>query len=313
MKKALIAAVLAFSSLTGTAFAEQPKAAEYRAMLASGKYYLEYSRVAEYADAKLQKRSDKYSKSTREIFVADGGQRAILSMGGRYGNGMAMRMENSRAVGKLFRNASSNAASLRDELKLDLLYQEGNYYQFFGKNKALRLSEAEAASGYADPRAEWGRVRQTLAAPAFLPAFALPESEDMRFVGSGTETIFAQPMTVDTYILRVHAKDGDKDVGVPYAYKYYYDETGELRYIGVTLAEEGSAQGTQKPLRGKGGSLGTYIRIDSFSGEIPADVFAYPKDAKIYCILPGSLDDLFGYGELVETQEQQRKDEGVAD
>ena len=101
MKRSLIIAVFTLLCM-GTAFAEQSRAGAYREMLASGKFYIEYSRVAEYADPKLQKRSDKNSKRTREIFAADGGKRAILSMGGRYGNAMAMKMESAQSVCKLF-------------------------------------------------------------------------------------------------------------------------------------------------------------------------------------------------------------------
>lgn len=304
MKKSLIIAILALL-FTGTAFAEQPRAAAYREMLAAGKFYIEYSRVAEYADPKLQKRSDKNSERTREIFVADGGKRAILSMGGRYGNAMAMQMESAQSVCKLFRNAARNAAAFRDEMKLDYLYKDGKYYQFFGKNKALCLSEVEAKDVHADPLADWHGVVQTLAAPGFLAPFVLGESEDARFAGSGTETIFGQTMPTDTYLVRIKDKNGST-AGMEYAYNYYYDETGELRYISVKVAANGNAQnaGTAGSLRGKGSSIGTYIRVDQFVGTIPQDMFAYPKDCKVYSILPGSLHDLFGYGELVEVEKE---------
>ena len=304
MKKSLIIAILAML-FAGTACAEQPRAAAYREMLASGKFYIEYSHVAEYADQKLQKRSDKNSKRTREIFVADGGKRAILSMGGRYGNAMARQMESARSVCKLFRNAARNAVALRDEMKLDYLYKDGKYYQFFGKNKALCLSDAEVKDVHIDPLADWHGVVQTLVAPKFLAPFVLGESENVRFAGSGTETIFGKAMPKDTYIVLVKDKKGNT-AGMEYAYNYYYDETGELRYVSVKAAATENAQneGTAGIGRGKGSSIGTYIRVDQFIDTIPPDVFVYPKGFKVYSILPGSLNDLFGYGELVEAEKE---------
>ncbi len=300
----LIITILA-CSFARTVFAEQPRAIAYREMLASGKFYIEYSRVAEYEDPKLQKRSDKNSKRTREIFVADAGKRAILSMGGRYGNAMAMRMESAQSVCKLFRNAARNAADFRDEMKLDYLYKDGKYYQFFGKNKALCLAEAETENAYADPLAGWNDVRQTLAAPGFLAPLVLGESETVQFAGSSTNTVFGKIMVTDTYLVRVKDKN-DNTIGMEYNYNYYYDEAGELRYVGVKVAASGNAQngGTADSIRGKGNSIGTYIRVDQFVSTIPQDVFAYPKDCKVYSILPGSLHDLFGYGELVESEKE---------
>ena len=300
--RVLAIAVAAFAAFSCTGFAEQPKAAEYRAALAAGRYYAEYSRVAEYENPKLQERSDKNSRLTREIFVADGDKRAVISTGGRYGNEMAIRMESAHVIGKLFRNATKNARSLRKTMKLDLLYNNGYYYQFFGKNKALRLSDADTDDIHADPKAAWQRVREMLRAPGFFLAFTLPESEDMRFLVSGTETIFSMPMTVDTYIIRTTSKE-DKTELVSYAYKYYYDEKGDLRYVSIDIAGDNTAEKAiaAKKRRGKGESLGSYIRIDSFKSEIPPDIFAYPEDYKIYCIEPGSVNDLFCYGELVES------------
>lgn len=298
--------IFSFMAVSGIAFAEQPKAAEYRAMLASGRYYLEYSQVTEYGNAKMQKRSDKNSKFTREIFVSDGDKRAILSMGGRCGNDMAMYMEQVGAVGKLFRNAAQNAISLRRELKLDLLYKNGHYYQFFGKDKALRVDEADIKDPGIDLKMAWTKVRAALAAPGFLLPFVLSEQAGARYAESGTETIFGTPMTVDKYIVQTTSKD-DKTEAVLYAYKYYYNEKGELQYVNIAAAEEPGTQGagTVKPRRGKGDSLGVYTRIDSFTREIPADIFAYPKDYKIFYIEPGSVNDLFSYGELVESDKDQ--------
>lgn len=306
IKKSFTAMFFSLIAFASAAFAEQPKAAEYRAALASGRYYLEYSRVAEYADAKMQKRSDKYSKFTRELFVSDGGQRAILSMGGRRGNEMAARLEAAGAVGRLFRNAAQNMLPLYGELKLDLLYKNGHYYQFFGKNKALRFSEAEVNDAGGDPRMAWPKVKEALTAPDFFLPFVRSEQEGARYVESIAETIFGAPLTVDKYIVQPTPKD-DTTEAVSYAYKYYYDEKGELRYISVTPAEEKGTREVEEatPRRGKRESLGIYIRIESFTREIPAGVFAYPKGYEIYYIQPGGVNDLFCYGELVESEKEQ--------
>lgn len=306
IKKSFAATVFSLIAFVNAAFAEQPKAAEYRAVLASGRYCLEYCQVAEYADAKMQKRSDKYSKFTKEIFVSDGGKRAILSTGGRRGNETVARMETSGAVGRLFRNATQNTLPLHGELKLDLLYKNGHYYQFFGKNKALRFSEAEINDTGADPRMAWPKVQEALMAPDFFLPFIRLEHEGARYVESIAETIFGAPLTVDKYIVQSAPKD-DKTEAVSYAYKYYYDEKGELRYVNIAPAEE---NGTQEaagvtPRQGKRESLGVYIRIDSFTREIPADIFAYPKGYEIYYIQPGGVNDLFCYGKLVESEKDR--------
>ncbi len=306
IKKSFTAMFFSLIAFASAAFAEQPKAAEYRAVLASGRYCLEYSRVAEYADAKMQKRSEKYSKFTREIFVSDSGKRAILSMGGRRGNETAARLEAAGAVGRLFRNAAQNTLPLYGELKLDLLYKNGHYYQFFGKNKALRFSEAEINDTGADPRMGWPKVKEALTAPDFLLPFVRSEREGARYVESITETIFGAPLTVDKYIVQPTPGDG-KTEAVPYAYKYYYDEKGELRYVNVAPAVESGAREAEEaaPRRGKRDSLGVYIRIDSFTEELPAGIFAYPKGYEIYYIQPGGVNDLFCYGELVESEKEQ--------
>lgn len=254
-----------------TANAEQAKAEEYRRILSSGKFYLEYGVVMDYGNPKLNKRMNDGGK---KILAADGEKRVSYTKGGRMGDSFAVAQSQSSPF---YAKIAKESMSGFNKLRPDILCANGNFYLFCGKNKAIRatadqLLEDELemywyqienmvglpkyfrallpetfnqslAQTVLKSRAEWAEAHPKLAARSGKGVTASFESE---VVESGKKELFGQTMSFDRYILRSTSEEigGVKpgtgyrfsETGDPIAmpdpsYEFYYDDAGNLRYI----------------------------------------------------------------------------------
>ncbi|WP_443682819.1 hypothetical protein, partial [Phascolarctobacterium succinatutens] len=149
MKK-LLSLTLALATLSITCYAEQPKAADYRNIMSSGNYYVEY----EYNYAK-------------KILAVQNGTRMDYTM---------LQSQPNTALAALgFINPLFAIAGFLGggEKKVpSTLYQDGKYYQFESKKKATMAYYNQLDDPNIDPAAGWNMVRVKLALPEALVTFA---------------------------------------------------------------------------------------------------------------------------------------------
>ena len=206
--------------------AEHAKAEMYRNIFRSGKFYLEYSVVVDYGDAKLNKRMGDDGKT---ILVADGANRILYSKGGRLGDSLALAHRQSPFYGEMAKESMSDI----DKLRPNVLCADGNFYLFCGKNKAIRATAEQLLDD--ELEAYWYQIENAVNLPkAFNAIFpeALSQSLSQRvsdfradfaaahpklaarvgtgvtasfaseLVESGQKEVFGQVMNFDRYVMR---------------------------------------------------------------------------------------------------------------
>jgi hypothetical protein len=200
---------------------------------------------------------------------------------------------------------------LPNKILPNVLYQDGKYYQFYDKDKAIVGYEKDFYADYINPEEHWEFVRSGIALPVFLGAL-LPNNPNIpsfngifyeysgfkdnhkkisTLIESGTENIFGQNFNYDKYTVKFIYdtnvkvnKNGEEITDFTQTYIFYYDGNGKLSYV------------KQCDIDGKM----TYISIDEFTENIPTDFFTFPKGCQVYKMDTGTLADLLGVPELVE-------------
>lgn len=319
LKKIVTATVLAVSVFsTASVSAEQPKADEYRRILNSGKFYIEYGHVTdiEYNNTKMAKRWSKYdslsNNANKSALAITKSKKILLTKGSRFGDNMAM-LKYMSSKNKFFKDVTQYMNS--KELRKNILYRDNKYYQFWGKNNAFMANEKNLNDDTGNIYENWQQAVQLLSLPRFLEALS-PDSDYetadtsyepvyikkiSAYVESGKENILGQDMYFDKYEVKYDANNGYK-----WIYYLYYDIDGNLEYIKEdqdSLANE-QIKALQEMVKKSPNSIGTvkntYWQIYTITDTIPAGIFDMPKGCKVYSMDTGSLDDLLGEPTLVE-------------
>lgn len=289
----MLAAVLMIIAITPPVSAEQAAAEQYRQLISSGKFFLEYSYQTHF--------SDKNSKSAREFAQYEKYYAQAYVQGEQIGWDDGKKKSCSKKFSPDGRKSSYEPA---------VFYTDGKCYKFQNANKATLFENVSSEN--------------ELILPAFFSAL-LPDSPNVSHVSgglsefnevstlieSGTENIFGQDFNYDRYAVKffdsagnelgkfTYPKTGKKyDRDFSSTYTYYYNSSGELKYV----KEEGFARLLVPRYTSLNSMDGVeiYISIDKFTGNIPTGFFNFPKGCKVYRDNAGTLDDLLENEELVE-------------
>lgn len=266
MKK-ILALALAFSTFAASALAEQPKAAEYKQIMSSGNFYVEYE-----------------LNDLKKCLAVKDGKRMDYTVYTSMGNPFL-------AAVPIIGLASFFIKS--DNKEPSALYADGKYYQFQGKKKAIMAYYNQLDDENLDPNEGWSSVRYRLALPEELVVFApndvfnsFTEFKTPSYVGSGQTTDSKAPLEYDKY----SSVEKNKNGGVLFEkifYMYYKD--GELQSI-KTFIKSGNADE----------QLVNTMKIKKLTRELPENVLKIPDGCKVYAAGIGDMDDLLDKQVLVE-------------
>lgn len=262
MKKKILSLALVFSALGFSAFAEQPQAQDYRNILAGNKFYVEYNTEYE-----------------KKIVAAENGKRVeytTFSSGSVFGFGLNL--------GALFAGKPAPTT----------LYQDGKYYQFNGRKKAVMAYWNQLDDPNINPKEYWYGVKYKLALPEEFAIFNYtdPFYQEVYggarpvFVESGKKKIKDIEYDYDKYSMNIYALAGNV-LQARYYYAYYLN--GELKSLASCFADN----------KGKE-YLSNEIMIKRLQAEVPPNTIYIPKGCKIYAAGIGDMNDLIEKPVLVE-------------
>lgn len=264
MKKRILAVTLALCTFTCSAFAEQAAAEKYRTILQSGKYYVEYE----------------IDVAKKMLAVADNKRMDYTSYKKSGGSGLAMGLALINpllAIGSMF-GGSSKAPTV--------YYEDGKYYQFEGKKKALLATEQQLNDPNIDPSEGWGAVKYNLALPEELAVFApndmfyqkINGATQPTFVESGTIMDGKKEIAFDKYSSSVKSMTG-KELYAKSFYMYYAE--GELKEIKSYISYQG---GKEELIR--------TVEVKTITDVLPENILKIPEGCKVYSVGLGDMSDL---------------------
>ena len=273
MKRKLLSATLALSILAtsmGAAFAENPKAEEYRQMFANGTYYIDYD----------------MNDSVRKALAVSDGKRMDYTI---------LMVRNPALA---FIPVVGLASMFIKETKKDptALYQDNKYYQFIGKKEARVATTAELQDENLDPSEAWNSVPLRLALPEGLAVLAPNDPFNKSanytipaFVESGTITDGKNTFDYDTYKAPITGATGNV-LADKIFYLYYDNKTGDLKRVITRFKESGDSM--EQTI--------TELKIRKVTSELPKNALKMPGGTKVYAAGLGDMDDLLERNVLVE-------------
>ena len=277
MKRKLLSATLALSILAssmGAAFAENPKAEEYRQMFANGTYYIDYD----------------MNDSVRKALAVSDGKRMDYTI--------LMVRNPALQTALAFIPVVGLAGMFIKETKKDptALYQDNKYYQFIGKKEARVATPAELQDENLDPTEAWSSVPLRLALPEGLVVLApndpfnkIANYKVPTFVESGTITDGKNTFDYDTYKVPITGATGNV-LADKIFYLYYDNKNGDLKRVITRFKEPGSSM--EQTI--------TELKIRKITNELPENSLKMPGGTKVYAAGLGDMDDLLDRNVLVE-------------
>ena len=277
MKRKLLSATLALSILAssmGAAFAENPKAEEYRQMFANGTYYIDYD----------------MNDSVRKALAVSDGKRMDYTI--------LMVRNPALQTALAFIPVVGLAGMFIKETKKDpiALYQDNKYYQFIGKKEARVATPAELQDENLDPSEAWSSVPLRLALPEGLVVLApndpfnkIANYSVPAFVESGTITDGKNTFDYDTYKSPITGATGNV-LADKIFYLYYDNKNGDLKRVITRFKEPGSSM--EQTI--------TELKIRKITKELPENALKMPGGTKVYAAGLGDMDDLLDRNVLVE-------------
>ena len=262
MKKLFLTAALIFGVFNfGTANAEQPAAETYRQIFQSDNFYLKFK--------------DKW------------GERILSAENGVRQERMSYKYERGNMV---WLNPLGAIFGGKENKNPEIMYKDGIYFQFIGKNQANYCSEKDMNSENINPRSGWDKIPQKLALPDELAVFRW---DDAPFKMRNSQ--IPAPTFQESYkkTLKVNRQDiecdcdlyacelnGAKNSGVLY-YELAYNPAGEL----VIAKSYVNRNGKDYDLN--------VLEIVEIKSETPKDTFSIVKE-NIQCYEPrtGDMNDL---------------------
>ena len=255
-RKKLTTAILAvcFAALSASASAEQPKAEEYRALFASGNFYVEY--------AINQVHSSIYWIGAKQFLAGENGKRMQSYESGKKPNYLYQD-------GKYYQ--FSFTPHMSDPSK--------------AKPITIMLPESKMKSDFLNPEEDWESVRAILALPDELAVFYWNDpyrtnvfsQQEPRYVGSSKRTVKDKEYDCDQYVIDIKTMDGG--IAAQEAYNMLYDK-GNLVYVQKYFLRDGKEV------------LMSELAIKEIISKIPEGKFKIPTNTKVYGAGTGNMDDL---------------------
>lgn len=270
MKKFLTVA-LGICLATANVSAEQPKAQEYREILSSEKFYVEYD--------------DEYVK---KIIVEDSGRRmSRITLNSKHQKMVTIL----NPLATLFEGGFSKYP--------DFMYYKDKYYKFSEKESAVMVRVDQLNDENLNPGEGWALIDKELALPDELAVFNWNErhhkvSENISapvFASTSKKVIDGKEYNCDRYESEVkNAAAGTKII-----FDMYYNEKGELAVIQSEIFANNREYQINK------------LSVKKILREIPKDAMALDLKAKIYAAGIGDMNDLLEnpvpLGKLQEIQD----------
>lgn len=257
MKKFLLIAlgiILAMSKVS----AEQPKAQEYREILSSEKFYVEY-------DDPYVKRIVIEENGRRMVRVdLSGSKQAIVSV--------------LNPIAKLFEGGYSKFPNF--------MYYKDKYYKFNEKDFAIMAQVDQLDNVNLNPSEGWSIIDKELALPDELAVFNWNErhhkvSQNIAaptFANTLQKIVDGKNYTCDRYEADVRNTKGEREATI--IFDMCYDEKGDLALVQSAIFANGKEYGINK------------LTIKKILREIPKDAIILDMNAKIYAAGIGDMDDL---------------------
>ena len=264
MKRKIASLALALSMLSGVVSAEQPKAAEYRSIMSSGTFYLEYE-----------------SGFAKQSLAVQGDRRMSYTI---HKNKGLNPLSFVPVVGMF-------AAFMQSEDQVpNALYQDGKYYHFLSKKEALVADGATLRDPHLDPEEGWTSIKNDLTFPEVFAIFAPndPLNTEVhyqvpKFVESGTEKKDGKEMLYDKYVKQNMSSSG-ADLGNT-VYYVYYNQKGDLARIKTKFQMGGQEE--ELPY--------SEIKVLKISAELPDKIIGIPEECKIFAAGIGDMNDLLDH------------------
>lgn len=266
MKK-ILAMALAISTFATSAFAEQPKAAEYKQMMSSGNFYVEYE-----------------LNDVKKCLAVKDGKRMDYTIYTTMGNPLLAAIPVIGLASFFIKNDKKEPSSL---------YMDGKYYQFQGKKKAVMAYYNQLDDENLDPKEAWSSIRYRLALPEELVLFApndvfnsFTNFKAPRYVESGQTKGTKVVLDYDKYSSIVRNKVG----GVLFEKLFYmYYKEGELKSIKTFVKTNANEE-----------VLVNTMKVKKITQEMPENALQIPKGCKVYAAGIGDMNDLLEQPVLVE-------------
>lgn len=254
------------------ASAEQQKAEEYRQILQSGTFYIEYA----------------------DVVNTEAGQHQMLAES----NGVRIKWKNEikRGGGGLLGFIVPFAGLIESKDRVPVtMYKDGKYYQFSSKKIGTVATPEQLKCATLNPRENWLYVKNNLSLPDGLHVFAVNDiynqitagSSMPSYLASSTEEIDKITYDVDTYKVETTNAAG----GILYTTKYmlcYADN--ELKMISVRVSgNDGEAVETKR------------YTIYKISRELPEGSMTIPAGCQVYAAGIGDMNDLIENPILAES------------
>ena len=268
MKKKILSTAIALSLMSGVVAAEQPKATEYRNIMSSGKFYLEYK-----------------TGIAKQAIAVNGDKRMTYTFYDK-GVGALGLIPGVALIGMFVKN---------DALMPNALYQNDRYYHFTGKKSTLVANDKELRDPNIDPEEGWQTIHNDLTFPEVFMIFAPNDKEGKaagyvvpKFIESGQEEIKGTTYTFDKYA-KTNKNSAGNVSGETFFY-LYYDAKGELARIRTKFFADGKEESIPY----------SEIKVRKILPELPKDVLEIPNGTKVFAAGMGDMNDLLDNPVLVE-------------
>lgn len=259
MKKVFLLTFILSMLFSYNVFAENLSANNYRQILQSGNFLLDYQVTS--FDSKGRKTDYKMNRTLAAK------------------NNMRMYREGWELKGML-----AFIGGGRKDYP-DVLYREGKYYKFASNKKATMATWDQIKSPNIDPKVGWNRLQYELAIPEEF--FALYPNDPYKyqssvikapqFVGSNKKVIDNKQYDCDEYLLQINSQTGSVLGENLY---YYYYENGKLIMIDKIMK-----------LNGREIRLATF-EIKELTDVVNDSLFSIPKGCDVYAVGMGDMNDL---------------------
>ena len=264
MRVLIIALIL--STFANLAFAEQPAASEYRKILQSGTFYIEY-------------------KDANEVKVL-----------AAFDNKRMERINYIKMNWVTFFNPLGALLGGSGSKYPDILYKNGKYYQFIDEDTAIVLDEHNLNDKNLDPRQGWNSIKQKLAIPNELAVFSLDDSyrnsskavSAPKFVSSSQKIIDKKVFMCDKYISDIKQSNAGSNTQI--IYEIFYEDN-KLSEAHLSILQNGIVYPVNK------------IQIKKLLSEVPKGSFKVDKKTKVYKAGKGDILDLIQQPEQCEILE----------
>lgn len=255
MKKILLTLMILLTC--ATAQAEQPKAQQYRQILSSGSFYVEYD-----------------DNNVKRIVAQENGRRmARTNLGGFY-----------RALVSVL-NPIGNFFANENEKFPEFMYANGKYYKFLEKDFALMLRSEQLGDENLNPAEGWGTIYESLSLPNELAVLnwhdkfhKVPDAmSEPTFVTSMKKSVGGKEYDCDRYEAKITNAAGENSATIVFDLCY---ANGELALAQSALLADGREYEINR------------LVVKKILPNVPSGGFKLSGKEKVHAAGTGDMNDL---------------------